>query len=355
MKRIIIIMVILLITVSANAQVQYEIEDWNQQLFDSVSYSKLDTSKAKLALSNGADTNWMHIDNNKEISVLTHFVRTISMPFYDKELEKGIEVIKLLFQYNAKLQYSDDTILFWPIARGKYEIVKLLLDNGANPTFWPKDAVGINYYFSPIEEATAKGHTKIVDLLINHGAKKLDNKYAAQLRFIEAAAYGTISELKEQLNKGARINTLNSNGNSALINAISIFLRHDDYKKIIFLLDNGADLNLKGNSSFGTTLPLHQAVYVTDIIFNAKSKETGNAEQLLKELIKRGAFISGKDDDGKTPLHVASENNNLYAAKLLINEGSKIMPKDNSNNTPLDYAESAEMIKLLKEHGATEI
>ena len=30
------------------------------------------------------------------------------------------------------------------------------------------------------------------------------------------------------------------------------------------------------------------------------------------------------------------------------------MPKDKIGKTPLDYAESAEMIKLLKSHGATE-
>jgi hypothetical protein len=39
---------------------------------------------------------------------------------------------------------------------------------------------------------------------------------------------------------------------------------------------------------------------------------------------------------------------------MLIEAGSKIMPKDDKGKTPLDYAESAEMIKLLKDHGAKE-
>jgi hypothetical protein len=30
------------------------------------------------------------------------------------------------------------------------------------------------------------------------------------------------------------------------------------------------------------------------------------------------------------------------------------MPRDNSGRTPLDLAESGEIIKLLKQHGATE-
>ena len=43
-----------------------------------------------------------------------------------------------------------------------------------------------------------------------------------------------------------------------------------------------------------------------------------------------------------------------YAANLLIENGAKIMPKDASGKAPLDYAESSEMIKLLKANGARE-
>ena len=39
---------------------------------------------------------------------------------------------------------------------------------------------------------------------------------------------------------------------------------------------------------------------------------------------------------------------------MLIEAGCKIMPTDRRGKTPLDYAESAEMIKLLKDHGAKE-
>jgi ankyrin repeat protein len=51
---------------------------------------------------------------------------------------------------------------------------------------------------------------------------------------------------------------------------------------------------------------------------------------------------------------VAAEHNNLYAAHLLLDLGAKVNPKDSSGKTPLDYAESREMIVILKDHWANE-
>ena len=78
------------------------------------------------------------------------------------------------------------------------------------------------------------------------------------------------------------------------------------------------------------------------------------AEETLSLLLKAGAKVSGVDEYGKTPLHVAAQFDIFCAAEILIREGAKITPRDNQGKTPLDYAESAAMIKLLKENGATE-
>lgn len=60
------------------------------------------------------------------------------------------------------------------------------------------------------------------------------------------------------------------------------------------------------------------------------------------------------DSKGRTPLHFAAQADNLRAAELLIREGARIMARDEQGRTPLDYAESASMIQLLKKHGARE-
>ena len=87
---------------------------------------------------------------------------------------------------------------------------------------------------------------------------------------------------------------------------------------------------------------------------NGSDFERDLADITFGRLLKAGAKVSGMDDDGQTPLHVAAKYNNMEAAEILIREGAKIMPRDRTGKTPLDYAESAEMIRLLKSHGAVE-
>ena len=78
------------------------------------------------------------------------------------------------------------------------------------------------------------------------------------------------------------------------------------------------------------------------------------AKMVLHDLLKAGAYVSGESSTGATPLHVAAQWNNMVAAEMLIKAGAKINPKDNAGKTPLNYAQSGEMIALLKKNGAVE-
>ena len=75
----------------------------------------------------------------------------------------------------------------------------------------------------------------------------------------------------------------------------------------------------------------------------------------IEALLNAGAHVSSRGHNGMTPLHIAAKENDMYVATTLIKAGAKIMPKDDTGKTPLDYAESAEMIKLLKSYGAKEL
>jgi len=366
--------ILILFIISVSFHYSYAEQDyWNQQLYDAVRiedvpphYFVVDLEQIKLSLANGANPNWIKSEEGKDESILSHYVSITSSSASNPEIDKKtFKAIELLFEHGAKLQSHDDAILFSPIATGKYELVKLLLEKGASATSWPTYKIGgRSYNFTPIEVATAHGHEKIVELLTSYGAKKLDKEDAVQVRFIEVACSGRVSELIEQLEKGANINTRNRNGETALINALfGLFLpTTEKYEKIMYLLDAGADVNLEGKGfGLGLTLPLHEAIYQSQFVFrhnrdprDPRDPRKVYAEKILQALIKKGAYISGRDRDDKTPLHIAAEYNHLYAAELLLKSGAKVMPKDKKGKTPLDYAESSEMIKLLKKYGAKE-
>ena len=115
------------------------------------------------------------------------------------------------------------------------------------------------------------------------------------------------------------------------------------------LLALGANPNFTGEH-LGLKTPLHAAVFKGKWQF-----QEGTAAEIIQLLLKAGAHVSSTDTyKQKTPLHIAAELNNPISAKILLDAGAKVMPKDADGKTPLDYAESADVIKLLKSYGAKE-
>ncbi|MCJ7674785.1 MAG: ankyrin repeat domain-containing protein, partial [Sedimentisphaerales bacterium] len=115
-------------------------------------------------------------------------------------------------------------------------------------------------------------------------------------------------------------------------------------------------------------MPLHTLMATTGISFGLAARIVKGESRLAKKfeseaawarltietLLRAGALVSARGEDGQTPLHIAAKCNNLIGASMLIEAGAKIADKDNTGKTPLDYAESGEMIKLLKSYGAKE-
>lgn len=326
-------------------------------LFNSIHFAEngndiiIELHDIKKYLKMGANPNWINpapqlFDNN---TVLSHYVIMTWCVKAPELMTKACIAIRLLFEHGLRLQSPyDDGILFFAMYRN-YELVKLLLENGVKADSW--QITGTN--LSPIEHATKKGYDDIVKLLIQHGAKEIDEKKRIQYRFIEVAGSGTISELEELFKKGARTNKKSKDDETALIAALinlTSYNHHDSLEKIIFLLKNGADPNAEGKiSEIFFAPPLHAATLFTKNVNHTTGKT------ILQLLIDKGAFVSGEDRNGMTPLHYAAKLNNVNAASLFLDVGSKVMPRDNRGKTPLDYAKSGEIITLLKNYGAKEI
>jgi ankyrin repeat protein len=105
-------------------------------------------------------------------------------------------------------------------------------------------------------------------------------------------------------------------------------------EKIEVMIKSGL-VDLKAKDEDGWT-PLHVA-------------SRRNRIEIAKLLIDRGADVEAKVD-GWTPLHLASRWNCIETAKLLLERGADVEAKDDCGQTPLHLAQSDEMAELLKKY-----
>ena len=82
------------------------------------------------------------------------------------------------------------------------------------------------------------------------------------------------------------------------------------------------------------------------------AKFEGNNCNLAALLIKNGADVNAKNNDGVTPLMYATFRNNYEVIKLLIKKGADVNARDYSESTALKYSTNEEMKKFLKKYGA---
>ncbi|WP_199617707.1 ankyrin repeat domain-containing protein [Paenibacillus alkalitolerans] len=156
--------------------------------------------------------------------------------------------------------------------------------------------------------------------------KELLLQKGAELNLYEAAAVGNTARIKEIVSEAPKlINSHSFDGYTPL--GLAAHFGHEE--AAAYLLDRGADINLKGKDGKLNNTALHASI-------------AGNHINIVKLLLTHGADINsqceGETRKGFTPLHVAAHFNRFEIAKMLLENGANPLMRNSESLTPSEYA-----------------
>ncbi len=225
-----------------------------------------------------------------------------------------------------------DSVLFLAVKKNKKDVGDLLLSKNADIF-----ASNTNNN-SPLRVALTKGGEVQDWLITSQTLNTTDGSGNTPLHY--AAEWKLNTALKGLIQKGANINAVNANGESALFSAV----KADSPSTINILVENGIITDTRSNLTrdhLGNT-PLHYAV-------------KWNSLQAAQSVISLGFDVNAQNLSGKTALSDCCRSNKKDMAILLIHNGANVNSADVSGRTVLIdaiQAGSEQMVNLLLANGA---
>ena len=209
----------------------------------------------------------------------------------NKEILRSIKECKdINYQDNKVYVLRGQTPLYHAVFKRNIEIIKALVKMGA-------DANIAGRWISPL---TMTDDFDIIKILVNAGADVNNPKYHGNIIPLNRAIrWDSVDSVNFLISKGAHVNLLDSHGSTPLILAVKEYSNNLDI--INTLIENGADINLRGGRTSGRT-PLHYAV-------NYFREDSA----VIRVLIEAGANPGIKDfRSNKTPLEASRYYFNLH-------------------------------------------
>ncbi|KAL5084612.1 hypothetical protein Trisim1_011613 [Trichoderma cf. simile WF8] len=258
---------------------------------------------AELLLQNGADMTLL--DNIAGWPVLFHAAYLGSMDIFRALLTQGADI-----NFTSRNGYD---VLLSAAEGGQTSVIKVLLEHGIDVSSSRPKKAG-----TPLGMAIRNGHYEVVELLLNNGANYNAVLETDWLPLTLASYEGQVNIAKLFLGLGADINESTSDGLTPLVNAIW----NNKVDMVQFLLENGADPSI---ADPGGCTALKAAIHV------------GNIE-IVKLLLDNSVDLVVEDNRGLRPLHLAAHYGHVDIAKLLLERGFEATDTGTDGWTPLHAA-----------------
>jgi ankyrin repeat protein len=282
-----------------------------------------------------------------------------------------LEVARVLLEHGAKTEVETDrnqrstykagegTPLVVAVRKGAVDLVKLLLEKGADANFASHDPE-----LTPLGVAAETGSLELVKLLLEYKAN-IDRPQQSKTPLIVATLNNRVEVVKLLLKSGARVDPADDTGATALHYAAAAA-----EPLVELLLAAGA--SPKAVTKTGLT-PLHFTVLPWSSVRQANSNlqmEGGPSQRLpiasmpkvWDELVARGGELNAVDDRGYSLLHFACGVSELPISALdqLIRKGADPELKAKDGSLPFWFSPQRDALeqallfpKLVKKQAVT--
>jgi len=200
-------------------------------------------------------------------------------------------LLKLLLtngsKVNSENELHSDTPLHFVVRNGDIEIVKVLLDRGA-------DIDGVNWNINLLHIAVESKNVGIIELLLNQGACVNARHCNSSTPLLLAAEGGSEGIVKLLLQHGADVNSAYTSTYREGYTPLCLAVKGGHEKVVQLLLECGANVDVPCEN--GRTV-LHSAV------------GTG-CSVIVEHVLKHSPDVNNidsKDKYGRTALHIAAE------------------------------------------------
>lgn len=216
------------------------------------------------------------------------------------------------------------------VTRGEVEIMKLLLERGADPS-----VRGNREEWTSMQLACLHNKPEAFDLLLEHNPDvNAHGRYGTPL---QAAAYSGAKPLvRELLRRGADIKVSGQGRYGHALQSAAIRAREDVVR---FLIKHGADVRVKGGR-FGTVL---------------QAASVGCSKALVDFLIHKGADVNERGGRYKTALQAACAAGNKKVVLTLLEQKADVNITGGRYGSALQAAcvyGDLTVVRMLVEHGA---
>ncbi|MFC1836055.1 ankyrin repeat domain-containing protein [Thermodesulfobacteriota bacterium] len=329
----------------------------DQQLIHSCKFENAKASTIEYLLSEGADPN-AH-DEGAESGRWTALMIAAR--------NGNTEVVRVLLDNGADVNawdhdYSRKTPLMVAVDSGSIDTVKLFLDRGANPNaedITKATAMSAKYASdrpeiakllrdrgsnishaggSLLAAAVRSGDIEQVRSLLEQGVDASGSGYSGNKPLMDAASNGHTHVAKTLLDRGAKVDSTNSDGETALIEAAG----SGHSTTVALLLDHGADVNHRAKTGYNALWDACSSLTKPGVAIDAS---------LIRLLLDRGAEVNIGTIHGMTSLNWAVHAGDMPAVELLLDHGADHQARDYMGDTALMKAEKEgyeEIANLLR-------